>query len=80
MQFYHGQAFTDSILSQLHHVYGKMLYLPTCILTIDGTSVVKIVPKFKGVKGVFAPPGSLGWKDHTYQSNEISASRDSSPL
>ena len=56
MRLYLRQIFADSILSQLCQVYGKMLHLPICIPTIDGTSVVKIVPKLKGVTGVCWDP------------------------
>ena len=74
MQFYHRQSFANSILSWLHQVYGKILYLPTCIFTRDSTSVVKIVSTLKGSNwGVPAPQGGLGWNDHTYHSNGIIA-------
>ena len=43
------------------------------MLTINGTSVVKIVPRIGGVNwGVLALLWGLWWNDHTYQSDGIS--------
>ena len=47
------------MLSWLHQVYGKMLYLPTDIFTIDGTSVVNSA-KIGGDWGDLAPPRDGG--------------------
>ena len=45
-------------------VYGKTLYLSIYILTTEGTSVVKLAPKIRGVNwDVLAP--HEGWDGRT---------------
>ena len=66
---------TQTSFCQLHTDSASSGLQEHVMLYIDDTSVVKIMAKLEGCNwGVLSLSGGFGWKDHAYQSDEISTS------